>query len=261
MSYTEQWKKLEAELKALPRFGKGYVRDGIVSLADWRNQKIRPLFIGKESHGGDGANKKPDDAFYWSITEHTLFGAGEKAKTVGTKLEKALRPSWAKTSYISYALQHDCAPYSRIHPIRHTRAITQALHNIAFINVGKQVGDKTTSPSRLVELYKRNGDFLHQQISICQPNVIIGWNTLGLFEQDPKFLTCFSGRKSKTHLFDGIRNWLIDGKLFIAAGHPAARISSKKYVDSIVSIVRNHRDVLDTRLPSWQNINENNEHM
>lgn len=251
MSYAEQWKKLEAELKAMPKFGKGYVRDGIVSLDDWQNQKIRPLFIGKESHGGDGANKKPEDAFYWSMTEHTLFGAGEKAKTVGTKLEKALRPSWAKTSYISYALQHDCAPYSRLHPIRHARAITQALHNIAFINVGKQVGDKTTSPSRLAELYKRNGGFLHQQILICQPNIIIGWNTLGLFEKDLKFLACFSGEKVRNPPVDGVENWLIDGKLFIATGHPAARVSSQKYVDTVVSIVRNNQDALDTKLPSW----------
>lgn len=251
MSYAEQWEKLEAKLKALPKFGKGYVRDGIVSMNDWQNQEIRPLFIGKESHGGDGANKKPEDAFYWSMTEHTLFGAGEKAKTAGTKLEKALRPSWAKTSYISYALQHDCALYSQLHPIRHTRAITQALHNIAFINVGKQVGDKTTSPSRLTELYKRNGDFLHQQVLICQPNVIIGWNTLGLFEKDPNFLARFSGKRIQNLPVDGVENWLIDGKLFIAAGHPAARVSSQKYVDTVVSIVRNHRDALDKQLPSW----------
>ena len=170
MRHQEKWTDLNNRLKSAQRIEplNGFVRDGIVNLEKWHNQKIRPLFIGKEAHPG---KKKLDTSHKdhgWSMTEHTLSKAGEK-----TKLDAALRYSWTKIAYISYALQNNFQDYDQNHTDRKKLPIIQSLHNIAFINIGKQIGATQTDYKRLGNLYIQNRTFLHEQIELLANRTLL----------------------------------------------------------------------------------------
>ncbi|RYE91203.1 MAG: hypothetical protein EOO37_00960 [Cytophagaceae bacterium] len=183
MSYEQQWQGLEGQLKAIQKIGpfNGYIRDGIANLAQWQ-QEIRPLFIGKEAYG---ASEGPHGGY--SITE-----AGLDKDPVRHCRESPR--SWQKTAYIGHALQHGLLPYNAA--IRHSKKVYEALRTVAFINVGKLGGETKTDPKKMKRLYAQNRLILHEQIALCQPNVIIGWNTLSHFENDSDFMSRFGERRS-----------------------------------------------------------------
>ncbi|WP_157547485.1 hypothetical protein [Hymenobacter sp. DG25A] len=235
MSYLDKWANIEARLKniqSLPPLS-GYIRDGIVNIDNWQNQEIRPLFIGKEAYGDGG----------WSITEHAL-------NENPAEFCRRAPSSWRKTSVISYALQNSLAAYSDIYPIRNSNKVAESLRSIAFINVGKHGGGKTTSPQRLTDLYRQNRTLLHEQIALCQPNIIIGWNTLDLFEQDTDFVRQVGNTKNDNPKLGKVRSWSSDGKLFIATTHPAYfKIKTQDYVDGILNVVRANSTNINRGLP------------
>jgi hypothetical protein len=236
MSYNDEWAALEAKIRDVQRLVplSGYVRDGIVNLAYWQQQQIRPLFIGKEAHDGKkkGEEKAPAGSRGWSITEGSI-----NANPV--KLCRESRHSWPKTAYVAHALQQGFPAYEARK--QRERLILEALRTAAFINIGKQVGETQTSHKRLRDMYKQNRLLLHDQIALCQPNVIICWNTLGVFEKDSAFIARFGVDKSPTVIANGVRSWTANGCVFVAAKHPAYfKIPPARYVDSLVSAVRAH---------------------
>lgn len=233
MDYLEQWQHVERQLRNIQQISplNGYIRDGIVKLDNWRSQSIRPLFIGKEAYGSGE----------WSITEHCMNqGPVEFCR-------KSPR-SWPKTAHISYALQNGLLEYNAA--IRNSVKVSESLRNIAFINVGKHGAAKQTPAQRLAALYKQNRTLLHEQISICQPNIIIGWSTLGLFESDKEFLSRFATGKSAKTVLNGVSSWHANGKLFISATHPSYfKIPAKQYVNNIIKSVKEQIEHIDQSLP------------
>lgn len=236
MHYQQQWQEIEKQLRSIQQIKplSGYIRDGIVDVELWRNQTIRPLFIGKEAYGDGG----------WSITEHGL-------KNNPAEFCRKSPRSWRKVSYISYALQNNLLPYANFQAVRHTDKVAESLRNIAFINVGKHGGARNTPATRLVKLYQQNRQFLHEQIELCQPNIIIGWNTLHLFESDTEFKARFGAKQVENPKIGNVRSWLAGNRLFIAANHPASRVAASSYVDTIVRIIQTHQHALEIKAPSW----------
>ena len=238
MDYHQNWKLVESHLKTIQKIQplNGYIRDGIVNLEKWQVQQIRPLFIGKEAHGKGE----------WSITDHCM-----NAKPAEFCRESPR--SWPKTAAISYALQNGFLDYSQIHSIRKAARVSESLRNIAFINVGKHGAATTTPPKRLSALYNQNRKLLHDQITLCQPNVIIGWNTLGLFETDRDFLSRFANNKIDTGRAGNVRSWMSNGRLFISTSHPAYfKTPTKQYVNDIVNAVKANIESIDQVFPSWE---------
>lgn len=235
MSYQENWADVEARLRSIQLIPplSGYIRDGIVNMDNWQNQRVRPLFIGKEAYGENG----------YSITEHCM-------NTKPVKFCQESPRSWRKTSVISYALQNSFASYEEIHSIRNSEKVAKSLRNIAFINVGKYGAGKTTPMQRLSELYRQNRSFLHEQIALCQPNIIIGWNTLHLFEQDPTFIQQLAGSRMINPKIGKVRSWHSTGMLFIATSHPAYfKIKMRDYVNDILDVVRINANSINYDLP------------
>ena len=233
MTHQEKWADLNVRIKSAQKIEplKGFVRDGVVNLEKWCSQSIHPLFIGKKAHGKDD----------WSITEHCM-----NARPV--QFCRDSPRSWPKTAYISYALQHNFAEYNAA--IRSSASVSEALRNIAFINVGKYGAGTQTPPKRLTDLYMQNRTFLHEQIELCQPNVIIGWNTLGLFENDKEFMKRFANGRGSRIMKNGVSSWAANGQIFVSAKHPAYfKIPAKRYIDSVVAAVKTHFDDLNHSLP------------
>jgi len=240
MDYKEKCQILDAKILASQQIKPLdlYIRDGIVNLDSWSKQSIRPLFIGKEAYGeGFGGNT-------WSITSwldnHSLDVCLNSPR------------SWQKTAYISYALQNNFTVYDNISYIRQDHRVANALKSIAFINVGKCSGDSRTPWQRLEALYKQNSSALHDQIELYQPNVIIGWSTLFLFERDKNFLSRFTSGSIVKQQLGSVDAWFADGKLFIDAYHPAwFGIKQEKYVDDVVAAIKINLDFIDQSLPKF----------
>lgn len=240
MSYEQQWQGLENQLKSIQKIEpfNGYIRDGIANLSQWQQQEIRPLFIGKEAYG---ASEGSDGGY--SITEHCM-----NQKPVAFCKESPR--SWQKTAHIGYALQHGFASYNAA--IRHKDEVYEALRTIAFINVGKLGGGKRTPPQHLTKLYNQNRALLHEQIALCQPNVIIGWNTLGLFMSDLAFEKRFGVEHTPRQKGEHISYWQADGRLLINAKHPSYfKIKPADYVNGIVNTVRENAGSLNIDKPVW----------
>ena len=239
MDYQEHCQELDTKIRSIQKmepFG-CYTLDGIVNVENWRKQQIRPLFIGKEPHGTGY------DQEVWSMANWLNENPKEDACD-------ATPHTWPKTAYISYALQNGFAQYDDMPHINQDKKIAEALRHIAFINVGKYTAETTTPWPRLNELYRQNRNVLHDQIEMLQPNVIVGWNTLGLFENDEEFMSRFALEKSDSANHDIIDSWTSGGKLFISAYHPGSRTSFVRYVDSIVTAVKEHIEDIDLSLPT-----------
>jgi hypothetical protein len=238
MDYQKQCQELDTKIRSIQKIEplNCYVKDGIVNIENWRKQTIRPLFIGKEAHGdGDGKST-------WSITNWMNEDPIDVCRSA--------RHSWQKTAYIGYALQNGLAYFDDVPTIKNDNSVAEALRHIAFINVGKYGAETSTPWPRLNSMYAQNRSVLHEQIALYQPNVIIGWNTLSLFENDGDFTARFGKDKQTKPSIGGVDCWTSNGKLFISAYHPASFIMTQEaYVDGIVSAVRDHIEDIDLSLP------------
>ncbi len=239
MDYQKQCQDLDARIKSIQRIEpmKCYVRDGIVNIEKWRNQTLRPLFIGKEAHGeGFGESS-------WSITNWIDKYPADVCRDSPR--------SWQKTAYTSHALQNAFMDYDDMPRIRDDKQVAESLRNIAFINIGKFAADTSTPHSRLQKLYAQNRQIIHEQIGLYKPNVIIGWGTMGLLERDQDFVNLFANERTPTIKHNAVNSWVANGILFISAYHPSYfRISPERYVNSINDVVRKQIDKIDLTLAS-----------
>lgn len=239
MHYEKQRQELDNKIRNRQSIADGdcYIADGIVNIDTWRQQKIRPLIIGKEAYDNGG---RAD----WNYCEWLRNHSNEAFS--------ASRRTWETMAYTSFGLQNNFTEYDKMPWLKDDCRVSTALQATAVINVGKLGGENTTSWARLNELYQQNATLLHDQIEFTQANVIIGWSTLEFFEQDPAFATRFK-TKSEKSTWEAVDYWLSDGRLFIDAYHPAyLGVRQQRYVDSIVATVKKNQQGLNQLLPSWQ---------
>lgn len=238
MDFQKQCQDLDTRIRSVQHIEpmQCYVRDGIVNIDNWRNQTIRPLFIGKEAHGeGFGESS-------WSITnwidKHPTDVCRDSPR------------SWQKTAYTSHALQNEFMNYNDMPWIRDDKKVAKSLRNIAFINIGKFTAETSTPYSRLVKLYAQNRHIIYEQIDLYKPNVIIGWGTMGMLEADPDFMHRFAKERTASIKHNAVNSWTANGKLFISAYHPSYfTISPERYVNSISGVVKTQIDKINLSLP------------
>ena len=243
MSYEQQCQQLEEKIKSIqsiPPFDH-YTLDGIVNIDQWREQAIRPLFIGKEPHGEAYGQD------VWSMRNWLNKNPKEDACA-------ATPHTWPKTAYISFSLQNGMMDYDDIPFLDDDVRIAEALRAIAFINIGKYTAKSTTPSNRLASLYQQNRKLLHEQIAFIQPNIMIGWNTMGHLKSDTEFMQHFAPNPSQENTYGSgtrcaVTSWYTCGKLFIDAQHPGSRTSYYSYIDNIISAVKTNIQHIDQSLP------------
>ena len=238
MDYQNQCQELDTRIRSTQKIGPEdcYISDGIVDINAWRQQKFRPLFIGKEAY---------------DYAERPLWNYTDWLKNSPQEAFSASRRTWGATAYISYALQNGMNAYSKLPRLSEDEQVDNALQTIAFINVGKLGGKNKTSWFRLNSLYQQNAHLLREQIEFYQPNIIIGWSTLDFFEKDEKFRSRFGYDPTKKMTLDRVDYLLADDKLFIDAYHPAyLGVPLDEYVNSIIAAVKKHKNEIDQSLPT-----------
>lgn len=238
MSYEQKCQELDQRIRSIQKIEPFdcYIQDGIVNIERWRNQQIRPLFIGKE--GYELGEKIESSVTTW------LNDTPEDACWASPR-------TWQTIAYTSFGLQNDCIPFGQMPWIHEDSKVGDALRTIAFINVGKYGAERTTPWKRLNGLYQQNSHILHDQIELFQPNVIIGWNTLDFFERDPDFMRRFSGVPRVRKTQGAVEYCVAEGRLFVFAYHPAyLGVKQQNFVDSILDAVRENLPELNLALPS-----------
>jgi hypothetical protein len=238
MTYEQKCQELDQRIRSIQMIEPFdcYTQDGIINVERWKNQQIRPLFIGKE--GYELGERKESSVTTW------LNDTPEDACRASPR-------TWQTIAYTSFGLQNAFMPFERMPWIHEDDRIIDSLRTIAFINVGKYGAEKTTSWGRLNGLYQQNSHVLHDQIELFQPNVVIGWNTLDFFERDPNFMSRFSGVPRVRQTQGAVDYWVAEGRLFSFANHPAyLRIKQQNFVDSILDTVRASLPELNQKLPT-----------
>lgn len=237
MTFEQKQQELDQRIRSIQKLEplECYTQDGIVNVERWQQQEIRPLFVGKERY------ELGDD-------EETQ--AHQELNDTPGEVCWASPRTWYTTAYVSFGLQNDFVSFNQMPRFQDDDRIVDSLRTIAFINVGKYGGDKTTAWERLNDLYNQNRSVLHEQIALYQPNVIIGWSTLEFFKNDEAFADRLVKENQWTN-HDAVESWVANGKLYIDAYHPVYRgVNRERYVDSIMAAVKAHFGAIDKSLPT-----------
>lgn len=157
--YNEKQEMIFDEIRSKRIPGEVYVMDGIVNPQIWFKQKVRPLFLLKEAHGGN------DD---WSLLEQLM--------PIERKNEKTCGSTWRKVTQWTYGLLGtDTASIPKFDEskIPELKYGNEMLKRIAVVNVKKTAGKSNSDMNEINEFAKRDRVELKQQIELYDPTVII----------------------------------------------------------------------------------------
>jgi hypothetical protein len=106
------------------------------------------------------------------------------------------------------------------------------LLNVAYINVQKlpSVTREKTNNKNIYKAFQNEMErqFFIRQFELLNPDIIIGANTLGMMFEH------FGLKSERLALKPTENSYVVDGKLFINAKHPAHRGNKKVYLENIV---------------------------
>ena len=149
MSKTKQLNELFAKWKAENYEGEQFLKDGIVNEDLYQLSKKKILFIAKESN--DQTKKDWDYREWWN---------------------EVLKYSFSyRIAEWSYGILNDFPIYDKIW--EQDGAAHNAIKHIAFMNVKKSGGFGSADYDEILEHIKNNIKFLHEQIDIIDPDLII----------------------------------------------------------------------------------------
>jgi hypothetical protein len=188
----------------------GFVKDGIVDYSLFHSERVKILWILKETNDPKGDT--------CDLCRFLQDPAGYNSRW---------KQTWRSVVAVSHGIIEG---FSNEKFPRYIEVVSNIEHHIptlkkvAVINVNKRSGSPSISRKRLSEAFKDFNEDILTQIDYINPNIIIGGNTLRLFD----------GHRvpfSSTEL---------EGKLWIAAWHPAQRqkCSPEEYYNSIIGRVK-----------------------
>lgn len=200
--------------------------DGIVNIEKYIASTFQILWILKEPYDDEEDGLASGGG--WHFADDFLAPAG-----FYTRMGRS-RSTWQPIVYVSYGLLNGCLNYDDMDYIRNNQSMTEIVRQIAVINVKKLPGfTRTNDFGPISAAYHKHQELLHKQIAIYNPNIIIGGSTLHLFYQR------FGLQKEDEKAFGCVEYYEKDGKLFIAAYHPAqTTVTRDRYVDDIINLVR-----------------------
>ena len=223
---VEQDKELEKEINefaekaGLKNDSVWPVTDGIFSAESWLNSPLKVMWILKESYD-DFVDGKPAGGG-WSIPKDGFNNPLKFASSSRTM--KTL-------TYTSYGILNN-KKWDEIHWLEDEPAVADCLKQIAYINLSKIPADTTTSMAGLGKKFEIWKPIVIKQIAVYNPDVLIFGNTFQFLEKD-----LFKGKEIPHKDYDGFYAYNFEGKLYIWAFHPGARMKQEKYVNTIVQIV------------------------
>ena len=186
-SKTEQLNQLFDDWeRAVPEYKDKFVRDGIINEKLYQTATPKILFVMKEPNNPE---QNPGDFREWwkDKIKYTF--------------------SYQITEW-SFGLLNNFPQFDDIWAKKDTAL--NAIQHIALMNIKKSGGGGNSKYNRMIEHVNMNFDFLHRQISIISPDIIImgtSWNELrnGLFpniEWVKSGYDIFIGKHNKTKVID-----------------------------------------------------------
>lgn len=201
------------------------ITDGVVNAEQYLASSPRILWILKEP--------------WEELAQGERGGGWSVSKDVAGKGVKTNRGALTMMAYITYSVFNGFPAYDEMDYATNNPAIGNSLGRIAFINIKKLPGGKSSYEPEIAAHHRKNRSLLLRQVEVLAPEIIIGGRTLHHF---------FSDFGLEHSMFNKDRSaWFCrhEGRLFIHAYHPARRGSLSRYVDEIAGIIREDRAALN----------------
>lgn len=194
------------------------IRDGVCDFDGYLNSNPKVMWILKEPNGQIAEDELEGGG--WSIVEESFLNDIEGV---------VKQPTWQPIIYVMYGYMNGLK-YDDMSYIRDNIEMAKVLQRIAYLNVGKMPGYRTSSDCNMWQLYEQWKPILDRQIETYSPDVIIFGNTFEYFREYFK--------QKGLEIVDSTPEWIdmykSDNRLLLAAWHPAARKSKKEYVDTLI---------------------------
>lgn len=205
------------------------ILDGIVDAERFLSAKYKILWILKEPYDEFDEDGEP-------------FGGGWDLKAV-LKSKNSIqefsggKPTFKPMIYTSWGILNDFCLWNDMNDLEKDPSMLEALKSIAYVNVKKLPGRKSSYYKIIQDAYKQHKNILLKQIDYINPDIIIGGATMGLFLDDLGI-----SRNDKVR-HKGINYFIKNRKIFIEAYHPAQRpsmtgVSLEMYCNDIVTAVQ-----------------------
>lgn len=144
--------------------GKPFIYDGAVDEEKWEGASPKILFLLKEAYTDDDKNES------WSL-----------CKLIRERWKEPKSLLWWNVGRWAYGIQHttkDCIPR-----FPEDKAAAKALFEIAFVNIKKSGGLKSSDSDDLKKYVESDGDLIKKQVELINPDIIIFGYTWGLVEE------------------------------------------------------------------------------
>jgi len=202
------------------------ITDGIVDTELYAKARPKILWILKEPYDTEEDGVPVGGG--WSLTQDVI-GRWDFHLRI-----KRTQSTWHPIIYICYGLLNGFMPFEAMDKIADNPEMVKILRNIAVINVKKLPGlTRTHDFSAISDAYSKHKDILIRQLSVYNPDVIIGASTLPLFYDD-------LGIDRKSIQKSGSINYAVKNKkIYIDAYHPAqTTVQRSQYVNDIITAVK-----------------------
>lgn len=205
------------------------ILDGIIDPERFIAAKYKIIWILKEPYDDFDEEGKP-------------FGGGWDIKAV-IKSKNFIheytggKPTFKPMVYASWGILNDFCLWDDMDNVEKDPSMLNALKSVAYINVKKLPGHKSTHYSVCNEAYSSYKDLLLRQIELINADIVIGGSTLHHFFNDFELSTV------ERHRQGSVNYYLKDNKIYIQAYHPAQRtsttgVSQEQYCNDIILAVK-----------------------
>lgn len=152
--------------------------------------------------------------------------------------------TWQPIVYTLFGIRnHKFYGDSDVPYIHDDKTMVDLMKDIAYINVDKMPGLKTTSDVELAEAYEQWKGIIEEQIRLYDPQVICFANTMWLFKKD---WDIDEHTEHESISLGNDKHMLVyhkDDRLCLDTYHPAQRVVAREnYVDAIIKVVNSHFD-------------------
>lgn len=193
--------------------------DGIISIKKYLESPERILWILKEPNS-DEENVNWRDEIRKLSENQNLSGFNK---------------TFTNIVYVTYGILNK-KKWGEISFIKDDSTIINVLENIAFINIKKTPGGRSSIDRELENYYKKFKNVLLMQINEYKPTIIIGGNTIKFLEQD--LVNLFPTLKHEKYVESsdlGILKSNKDNIIIFDARHPQSTNSTSKiYCNDII---------------------------
>ena len=210
------------------------VLDGVADIAGYLASKPKIMWVLKEPWGDTTPSGMIKNRL-WSFTE--FF----QSDTEYLNAERRNQKMWELMMQINYAIRNKLE-WDDIPPIDERLEMIDELRKMAYINLSKMPGEKSSNKSHLKECYSLWKDIVLEQIKLYEPDIIIFGYTFEFFKDDLQITS-----EPIFHVDTGDSNadtYKKENMILIDAYHPSRKGGEysdgkgKAYVTAVVKAAR-----------------------